>query len=85
MPIAQSKLTAQGQVSIPAKVRQKLGIGPGSVVEWDERNEEVVVRRAGKHSSEEIHAALFPKGPPKSSTPTADGIRAYVRRKHARG
>jgi len=25
-----------GQVSVPAKVRQRLGVGPGSVLEWDE-------------------------------------------------
>ncbi|MGE0799175.1 MAG: AbrB/MazE/SpoVT family DNA-binding domain-containing protein [Lautropia sp.] len=37
MAIAQSKLTAQEQVSIPAEVRKRLGVGPGSVLEWDER------------------------------------------------
>jgi len=26
-----SKLTAQGQVSVPAEVRRRLGLGPGSV------------------------------------------------------
>lgn len=32
MIIARSKLTAQGQISIPAEVRQRLGLTPGSVV-----------------------------------------------------
>ncbi|MGN6730352.1 MAG: AbrB/MazE/SpoVT family DNA-binding domain-containing protein, partial [Candidatus Binatia bacterium] len=36
MALAQSKVTAQGQISVPAEVRRKLGIGPGSVLEWDE-------------------------------------------------
>ena len=47
MAIAQSKLTAQGQISVPAEVRKKLGIGPGSVLEWDEHEGGVVVRRVG--------------------------------------
>ena len=33
---------------MPAEVRKKLGVGPGSVLEWDEQNDEVVVRRAGR-------------------------------------
>ena len=41
MAIAQSKLTAQGQISVPAEIRKKLGLGPGSVLEWDERSGEV--------------------------------------------
>jgi AbrB family looped-hinge helix DNA binding protein len=44
MALAQSKVTAQGQISVPAEVRQKLGIGPGSVLEWDEEGDSVVVR-----------------------------------------
>jgi AbrB family looped-hinge helix DNA binding protein len=60
MTIAKSKLTAQGQISVPAEVRQRLGVGPGSVLEWDEQDDQVVVRRAGRYSSEEVHSALFP-------------------------
>ena len=29
MTLAHSKLTAQGQISVPAEIRRKLGIGPG--------------------------------------------------------
>ncbi len=65
MAIAHSKVTAQGQISVPAKVRSKLGIGPGSILEWDEDGDKIVVRRAGKYSSEDIHRVLFPDGPPK--------------------
>ena len=35
MPIARSKPTAQGQISVPAEIRKKLGAGPGSVLEGD--------------------------------------------------
>jgi AbrB family looped-hinge helix DNA binding protein len=65
MALAYSKLTAQGQISVPAKVRSKLGVGPGSVLEWHEEDGKIVVRRAGLFSSEDIHRALFPKGRPK--------------------
>jgi antitoxin PrlF len=65
MALAHSKLTAQGQISVPADVRKKLGIGPGSVIEWDEDGDNIVVRRRGKFSSEDIHRVLFPHGPPK--------------------
>ena len=64
MPLAHSKLTAQGQISVPADIRKKLGVGPGSILEWEEKNDEVIVRRAGRHTSEDVHAVLFPKGAP---------------------
>ena len=35
--IAHSKVTAQGQISVPAELRKELGIGPGSVLEWHSR------------------------------------------------
>jgi bifunctional DNA-binding transcriptional regulator/antitoxin component of YhaV-PrlF toxin-antitoxin module len=85
MALAHSKLTAQGQISVPVEVRRKLAIGPGSVLQWDEDGSRVVVRRAGRYSSLDLHEALF-KAPPKPRT-LADlkrGIREYVRRRHAR-
>lgn len=84
MAIARSKLTAQGQISIPVEIRRKLGVGPGSVLEWDERNDEIVVRRAGKHSSIEVHAALFNSDQRKPYLSVKESIRAYMRKKHAR-
>jgi len=39
MVIAPPKVSAQGQISLPAKVRRRLGIGPGSILEWDEEDE----------------------------------------------
>ena len=62
MALAYSKLTAQGQISVPSKVRTKLGVGPGGVLEWDEEDGKIVVRRAGRFSSQDLHSALFPKG-----------------------
>jgi antitoxin PrlF len=86
MVLAHSKVTAQGQISVPAEVRRKLGLGPGSVLEWDEDGERIVVRRAGRHSSEEIHRKLFAAAPAaRSCAELKEGIRRYVRKKHARG
>jgi antitoxin PrlF len=85
-PIAHSKLTAQGQVSVPAAIRRRLGIGPGAVLEWDEDGGTIVVRRAGRYSSEDVHRALFPKRAPKAKTleQLKDGIRRHTRKRHAR-
>ncbi|MBI2889367.1 MAG: AbrB/MazE/SpoVT family DNA-binding domain-containing protein [Nitrospirae bacterium] len=84
MAIAQSKLTSQGQVSIPAPVRKRLGVGPGSVLEWDEKGRQIVVRRAGTCSSEDIHKALFPDGArARTLNELKEGIRTRMKRKHA--
>jgi antitoxin PrlF len=86
MAIAHSKITSQGQISVPADIRRKLGVGPGSVLEWDEDGDRIVVRRAGKYTFEDIHKVLFPNGPPKRKTleEMKDGIRQYVRKRYAR-
>ena len=85
MVIAHSRLTAQGQISVPAKVRRKLGVGPGSLLEWDEEGENVVVRRAGRYSSEEMNAALFDVPPrPRTLGELKAGVERYVRQRRAR-
>jgi antitoxin PrlF len=85
MVLAQSKVTAQGQISVPAEVRRKLGLGPGAVLEWDEDGERIVVRRAGRYSSEEIHRKLFVAAPQaRSPAELKEGIRRHMRKKHAR-
>jgi len=85
-PIAHSKLTAQGQVSVPAAVRRRLGVGPGAVLEWDDNGGAIVVRRAGRYSSQDVHRAIFPKRPPKRKTleQLKEGIRRHSRKRHAR-
>ena len=86
MALAQSKVTAQGQISLPAEVRRKLGIGPGSVLEWDEEGDAVIVRKAGRYSSEDIHRAIFSKRipTPRKLEEFDKGVRRYVKTKHAR-
>jgi antitoxin PrlF len=86
MGIARSRLTAQGQISVPADVRRKLGVGPGSVLEWEEHGNEIVVRRAGRFSSEDIHRVLFGVRTPgkHSIDEMKEGVRRYVRKRYAR-
>jgi AbrB family looped-hinge helix DNA binding protein len=85
MAIAYSRLTAQGQVSIPKEVRRRLGIGPGAVLEWEEDGEKIVVRRAGRYASEDIHRALFEKEPtPRTLDELKQGIAQSVKTRHAR-
>jgi AbrB family looped-hinge helix DNA binding protein len=85
MSLPQSKITAQGQISVPAEIRRKLGVGPGSILEWEDEGGRVVVRRATRYSSEEIHHAVFTRPPkPRSTAEMKDGIAEYMRKKHAR-
>ena len=85
MALAHSKVTAQGQISVPAEIRRKLGLGPGSVLEWDEEGEKIIVRRAANFSSEDIHRAIFPKPPvPRTVEEMKAGIGRYMKRRHAR-
>lgn len=85
MALAHSTLTSQGQISVPAEIRKRLGLGPGSVLEWDEEGGRIVVRRAAEHLSEDIHRALFPKPPaPKTTGDLKAGIRRRMARRHAR-
>lgn len=85
MALPQSKVTAQGQISVPAEIRRKLGIGPGSVLEWQEEGDRVVVRRAGLYSSEDIHRAVFSRVPrTRSIEEMKQGIAEHMRKKYAR-
>ncbi len=86
MAIARSKVTAQGQISVPAEVRRRLGVEPGSVLEWDQDGDQIVVRRSGRYTSEDVHRAVFGNGRPKRRTLDAlkAGIGRHMRERHAR-
>ena len=86
MVLASSKLTAQGQISVPVEVRRKLGLAPGSVLEWEEHGGEVIVRRAGRYTSDDLHSALFPRKPrARTLSELKTGVRNAIRKRHARG
>lgn len=80
-----SKLTSQGQISVPARIRRKLGLHAGSTLQWEEDGERVIVRRAGRFSFEDIHKSLFEQHPkPHTIDDMKGGIRQYIRSRHAR-
>ena len=85
--LSRSKVTSQGQISIPAEVRKKLGIGPGSILEWNEEGDKVFVRSSGTFSSDEIHQALFPAENPRPRTlaELKEGLVRHARERNARG
>jgi antitoxin PrlF len=86
MALAQSKVTAQGQISVPVDVRKKLGIVPGSILEWVEDGDQIVIRRVGKYTFEDIHREIFASKPvvKKTDAELKEGLRDYIRKKHAR-
>ena len=88
MQKVQTKLTSQGQVSVPAAVRSFLHLMPGSVLVWSQDGDRIVVERAKRHSTAEVHRALFaeplPSGvPAKSLAELKQGIRQRMQRRHA--
>jgi AbrB family looped-hinge helix DNA binding protein len=85
MAIAHSKITAQGQISVPAEIRRKLGVGPGSLLEWEERGDEIIVRRARRYTSDDLHAAAFGDTTPqrRSTKEFKEGIRQLMRKRYA--
>jgi hypothetical protein len=56
------------------------------VIEWEDDGGQIVVRRAGRYSSAEVHEEIFPYGvpAPKSADEIKAGIRANVKKRHAR-
>lgn len=84
MAIAHSKLTKKGLVLVPEEVLQKLGIGPGAVLEWSEDGEQIVLRPARRYTLQDLHQALFPT-PPKTHTlnELKEGIRQHMKKRYA--
>ena len=85
----QTKLTSQGQVSVPAAVRHLLGLTPGATVEWTQVGDTIIVKRAVRSSTRDVHEALFPEADSAASAKTLaelkQGIRRHMQRRHARG
>jgi antitoxin PrlF len=88
MEKVQTKLTSQGQVSVPAAVRSFLHLIPGSVLVWTQEGDRIVVERARRHSTAEVHQALFPEPPPgdaaaRTLAELKQGVRLRMQRRHA--
>lgn len=73
-----SKVTTKGQITIPHEIRQRLGIHPGTTVDFDVRGEVVHVRKSpesarGKEIVDRLRGAA-------TSGLTTDEIMALTRR-----
>ena len=86
MQPVQSKVTSQGQVSVPAAIRSLLNLTPGSVLLWTQHGDRVVVERAARHDTMQVHRALFGHAEPppaKTQHELKQGIRQLMQRRHA--
>ena len=84
MSLAQSKITAQGQVSIPVSVMRQFGLAPGEVINWETQGGQLVIEKAGLYSLADVQSALeLPRGLPKTAAQIREGIQARMRAKHA--
>jgi antitoxin PrlF len=45
-----AKVTSKGQITLPKKVREKLGVGPGENVGFEERNGVFYIKKTVKES-----------------------------------
>jgi AbrB family looped-hinge helix DNA binding protein len=54
-----AKLSARAQTVIPKRVRDRLGVGPGDVIEFREHDGEVVVRAVPRPAAGDDPFAVF--------------------------
>jgi bifunctional DNA-binding transcriptional regulator/antitoxin component of YhaV-PrlF toxin-antitoxin module len=85
MSLARSRITAQGQVSVPAAVMRKFGFGPGDFIDWEAREGQLVVRRVGRFSLGDVATALgLEEGVLHKTGPELlEGVKERMRRRHA--
>lgn len=84
--VSSSRVTRQNQTSVPADVRRRLAIRPGTVLEWRVVGKDLLVRPKRVTLSEiraEVRQML--KGPRKSLRELDEGKLRAVRARHSRG
>lgn len=57
-----STISSKGQVTVPAEVRERLGLRPGSMVTFELRGDGVLLRKgtAGEHPVDRLFGLLRP-------------------------
>ncbi len=72
---------------MPAAVRSFLHLMPGSVLVWSQEGDRIVVERAKRHTTNQVHHALFAGDPSplpaKTLVELKHGIRQRTQRRHA--
>lgn len=60
-----STISSKGQITVPAKVRQRLGLQPGTVVRFEIRGNGVLMRKGGSgpHPVDRVFGTLALRGP----------------------
>lgn len=84
MNIGKSRITNQGQVTIPVSVMRLFGLAPGEVIEWEQQDGNLVVQKSGQFSLADIQKALrISADIHKTDDQIREGLKARVRAKHA--
>jgi antitoxin PrlF len=55
---ASAKLSSNSQVVVPKAVRERISVGPGDLIVFEERDSEVVVRRAPRAAHDDPFAVF---------------------------
>lgn len=60
-----STISSTGQVTVPAEVRERLGLVPGTPVEFELREEGLLLRKgaSSSHPVDQVWATLHPERP----------------------
>ena len=53
------RITSKGQVTIPKRIRDRLGIAPGDDIGFCEEGQDVIVERVGQPQKENAGVALY--------------------------
>jgi len=70
---------------VPAAVLRERGWAPGTVLEWEIDGDNVLLRRVGDYSSEDIHRAIFRAVPRRRKLAELKrGIREHISARRAR-
>jgi bifunctional DNA-binding transcriptional regulator/antitoxin component of YhaV-PrlF toxin-antitoxin module len=84
MSLAQSRITAQGQVTIPVGIMRQFGLAPGELITWDNLEGHLVIGRSGPFSLADVREALeLPPGIHRTDEEIRAGLAARMKAKHA--
>ena len=75
--MADTTISTKGQVVIPKEIRVRLGWGPGTSLEVEDRGDCVVLRQprsAPRTTIDDLHGCLPYDGPPKTVEEMEEGI-----------
>lgn len=59
----ESTMTSKGQIVVPAKLRRRYGLKPGTKVYFIERNDEILFQPLTKETIRSVHGMLKSKTP----------------------